>query len=150
MKGAAPDFGIITRFYMETHAAPQNVVHFVYHYETITPTNAAILFDLHQTFGLYSAPAELGLHFELRGQSLNVNGFFYGELNDFYATTSEYISKIPLGYTTLVEEMSWMQSLIEVSGAKSLSTIGLKQGVRFNFFSLCLYLSDRLQHASKN
>ncbi|KAI5479407.1 elongation factor 1-gamma [Pseudohyphozyma bogoriensis] len=132
MRGAGPDFGVITAFYFKTLAAPSVVINFKYtwYHWSFTPAQAADLFLKYQTFvsfthGRLHAPPELGITFTVSpsySKIVEISGAYHGTMDDFHYTMVAFVESFPTGYERVVSQNSWLGNLQLLAGSQSLDT----------------------------
>ncbi|KAI5479979.1 glucooligosaccharide oxidase [Pseudohyphozyma bogoriensis] len=126
LAGSAPSYAIVTAFHVQTYAAPPTAINFDYSWPagTLTSSNAAFLFKSFQDFGA-TAPKELGISYTLgQGGSVELSGVYYGTKNEFENVFGGFVDSMAGGYSTSVQEMTWIESLADLAGGQSLDTSG--------------------------
>lgn len=109
---------------------PPTTINFSYHYNSPSPSLAASIFLLFQSFGSLHAPSTLGIALTAsRGGSLEIGGVFYGTMDEFHNTMVTFVESLPQGRIRTVIELSWVDSLKRNSGRGDLNTIGASDSV---------------------
>lgn len=137
LRGSAASFAVITGFVFNTFAVPTQVTTFDWTYAAglLNSSAAASIFSAYQAFGAGSIPAEISLGVVAGpGGSLEISGAFYGATADFNSTVMAFVASLPSGYTTTIEELSWINSVIYTADGQGLNTTVAKD-TRDNFYA---------------
>jgi hypothetical protein len=109
---------------------PPTTINFSYRYDSPSPSLAASIFLLYQSFGSLHAPPTLGIALTAsRGGSLEIGGVFYGTMDEFHNTMVTFVESVPAGRIRTVLELSWVDSLKRNLGRGDLNTIGASDSV---------------------
>jgi len=127
MRGAADSFGIVTNFYFRTHPTPGRVVHIDLGFDNllVNVADAVAVFQHIQKFAQdpYSIDRRLTLSIRFSGSlGLSVMGVYMGTL---WQLGDEALPKLVGGLpvtpsSSSTEEVSWLRSLVLLSGSKEL------------------------------
>jgi hypothetical protein len=137
MRGAGPSFGIITSLTLRTHEAPSNVILFEIDYVFPNPDSAAATLSHFQSWGLKSAPSQLGIRWSVKlnhtansSKKIDLNwklqGSFLGHMARFNRTISRLTSGFSVkGEVVSVERFDWLESVRALGGSHALSSEGI-------------------------
>ncbi|KZT64087.1 Glucooligosaccharide oxidase [Daedalea quercina L-15889] len=117
-RGAAPSFGIITHFHVNTYAAPERPTFFDYQW-SLPPNQTMAAISAYQNLSLSSSiPAEIGFELNLRkGNSrgdirVDFLGSYYGAPENFSAIVQPFLDAMPTPpLNTTVENTTWIEHL---------------------------------------
>ncbi|KAA1135234.1 hypothetical protein PGTUg99_020769 [Puccinia graminis f. sp. tritici] len=137
MRGAGPSFGIITSLTLRTHEAPNNVILFEIDYVFPNPDSAAATLSHFQSWGLKSAPSQLGIRWSVKlnhtansSKKIDLNwrlqGSFLGHMARFNRTIGRLTSGFSVkGQVVRVERFDWLESVRTLGGSDALSSEGI-------------------------
>ncbi|GAA6004214.1 hypothetical protein JCM10207_002486 [Rhodosporidiobolus poonsookiae] len=137
LNGAAPNFAIVTSYYIQASHQPANTVVFSYTYTSPSTVNAATAFHSFEQFGNLSAPANLGVFATIGVDSLEIKGVWYGPRGEFDQVIQGLTDELPPGYDASVNEMSWIDATKNLAG-DSLDTQGKMLQSRDSFYAKSL------------
>ncbi|EPS41612.1 hypothetical protein H072_4489 [Dactylellina haptotyla CBS 200.50] len=141
LKGAAPSFGIITKFWFKTYAVPESIVNYSYSFTGLSVDQAAAAFIEIQNFAK-SAPKELGLGVSLwgNGVAFELSGAYYGKSQqDFDNMFQPLLGKLPAPSSSTVNVKGWIDTLLRFAGnggSLSVPEIGYNEHTTFYAKSL--------------
>lgn len=132
IRGAADSFGIVTKFYLQTRAAPDSITYFSFGFQGVhdskdvwtktflhvqdVATNSSVV-DNRISFGVYLDG--------YKGYSLS--GAFFGSVDEFNSKIKpELLRGLPTPSNPSVESLAWYDYLVKISGKTSIkvSTTG--------------------------
>ncbi|KAK6519225.1 hypothetical protein TWF281_003061 [Arthrobotrys megalospora] len=146
LKGAAPSFGIITRFWFKTYAVPENIVNYSYRFTGLTsPAQAADAFMTIQTFAR-NASKELGLGVSLWGNGIGfeLSGAYYGKSQAQFNTLFQpLLNKLPPYSSSTLETKGWIDTLLRFAGSSTLSVPETGYNEHTTFYAKSLVTSNR-------
>ncbi|KAF3905981.1 hypothetical protein ABW21_db0203610 [Orbilia brochopaga] len=144
-RGAAPSFGIVTKFYFTTVAATESIVNYSYRFDGLSASDAAANFLKIQQFAL-TAPKELGLGVSLwgNGASFELSGAYYGKTrSDFDALFQPLIAQLPRQPSSSdINMKGWIDTLIRFAGASRLTVQETNYREQTTFFAKSLVTSQ--------
>jgi len=127
IRGAADSFGIITNFYLKTHAAPEAVTYFAFRWADAlfkSKTDFTKTFLHLQDFGTNASVTDnrISWGIYLDGVSTyNLGGTFFGTVDEFNAKIKpELIRGVPTPGEIVVQSYSWYDYLILMSDKTSI------------------------------
>ncbi|KAJ6604533.1 glucooligosaccharide oxidase [Mycena vulgaris] len=127
IRGASSSFGIVTRYTMQTHAAPASVIRFAFNFidPSRSPERFANILDAYQVWGL-AAPKEIGIVANVwqGGKVIEMAGYYMGSQTDFDRVIASLLSATGPPNATYVQERDWIAALTEADGGAPLSTNG--------------------------
>lgn len=137
LRGAGPNYGVITSFYIKTYPAPPSAINFAYSWNSLSVEDATSNFLAFQNFGNTSAPSTLGISVVLgSGGSFEINGVSYSTLDEFKNTIQPLLDQVTGGYSTNVQSFTWIESLAALAGNQALSTFGASDNVSTRFYTI--------------
>ncbi|KAF3297164.1 hypothetical protein TWF132_008520 [Orbilia oligospora] len=145
LKGAAPSFGIITRFWFKTYAVPENIVNYSYRFQPGSVSSAVDSFMKIQEFAK-KAPKELGLGVSLWGSGVNfeLSGAYYGKsIDDFNRLFKPLLSSLPAPTSSTLDSRGWIDTLLRFAGSGSLSVPETGYNEHTTFYAKSLVTSSR-------
>lgn len=123
LAGAAPNYAIVTAFYFKTYATPSNGVRFKYNWYNLSPADSTKAFLAYQAFGRDQAPTEMGISAIIgKSGSFELSGVHYASRDTFNSAIKPLLNAVPGGYSTSVEDLTWIESLQALAGSQSLDT----------------------------
>ncbi|GME28156.1 Glucooligosaccharide oxidase [Neofusicoccum parvum] len=141
LRGAADSFGIVTSFYLQTHEAPSSVTYFAYPlpgmWDDATKTAGYFqhIQDAVQNASIIDRNIG-GLGMYMDGSGFSLSGSYFGTVDDFNNKVApELLRGLPTPTSKTVESLSWIDFLIKLGGAKSLSTPKTGYDSHDNFFA---------------
>ncbi|GAA5992204.1 hypothetical protein JCM11641_001014, partial [Rhodosporidiobolus odoratus] len=138
LNGAAPNFGIITSYYLQAHHAPVTAVVWSYTYTDPSTSIAATAYVSMERFANLSSPANLGIGATIGASSLEISGVWYGPRGEFDATIQALKDELPPSFEESVKELSWIDSAKELAGDQQLNTMGQMLLSRDTFYAKSL------------
>ncbi|GAA5889061.1 hypothetical protein JCM8208_007759 [Rhodotorula glutinis] len=138
LKGAAPNYGIVTAYHVQAHHAPANVVIAKYMYSNPSVVNAATAFSSLAAFGNLSAPANLALQAVVGRDSLEIVAVWYGPEAELGGVIGSLEDELPPSYEKTATSYSWIGATTELAGVSDLSTKGKMLQNRDSFFAKSL------------
>jgi hypothetical protein len=157
MRGAADSFGIVTKFYLQTHPAPPSVVRFKYEFENILDSKDDFrdiflhLQDVAMNASVMDDKSNYQFYID-RNNTYTVSGIYFGSVDEYNSKLKdEFLRTLPPSKAT-VKSMSWIDFLVEVSHTDSLKTDPTGYDLHVNFFakSVSVPEKDRVSAASLN
>ncbi|RMZ67228.1 glucooligosaccharide oxidase [Pyrenophora seminiperda CCB06] len=140
IRGAAESFGIVTKFYVQTHAAPASITYFSFVFNGIqssktTWTNTflhiqefaknATVIDNRISFGIYLD----------NGGSYSLSGAFFGSVDEFNTKIRPELLRTLPSATATVNSMGWYDYTVLVSGKKTIKEPLTGYDEHENFFA---------------
>ncbi|BGP18082.1 hypothetical protein JCM10213_006527 [Rhodosporidiobolus nylandii] len=138
LNGAAPNFGIVTSYYIQAHHAPANAVIFSYTYTDPSTTIAATAFHSYEQYANLSAPANLGIGATIGAGSLEISGVWYGPEAEFGAVIQPLKDELPPSVDESVNSFTWIESAQQLAGNQDLNTMGQGLLSRDTFYAKSL------------
>ncbi|GAA5935569.1 hypothetical protein JCM3775_003354 [Rhodotorula graminis] len=138
LKGAAPNFGLVTAYHVQAHHAPANVVIAKYTYSNPSVVNAATAFSSMASFGNTSAPANLALQAVVGRSSLEIVAVWYGPEAELGGVIGPLEDELPPSYDKTATSYSWLGATTELAGVSDLSTQGKMLQSRDSFYAKSL------------
>jgi hypothetical protein len=141
MRGAADSFGVVTTFYMQTQPAPASVVNFSYDFNGLFSSVATIsaFFTHVQNFALNASVVDAnlgGLGMYMDGSGLSLSGVYLGSQATYQATVEkELLRTLPAPASSSVQTLSWLDSLLALSGESTLTEPVTGYSAHDNFFA---------------
>ncbi|RVD86070.1 uncharacterized protein DFL_004364 [Arthrobotrys flagrans] len=145
LKGAAPSFGIITRFWFKTYAVPESIVNYSYRFQPGSVNEAVDAFMKIQTFAR-TAPKELGLGVSLWGSgvSFELSGAYYGKTQAQFNTLFQpLLRQLPAPASTTLDTRGWIDTLLRFAGSGTLSVPETGYNEHTTFYAKSLVTSNR-------
>ncbi|PLW50268.1 hypothetical protein PCASD_01709 [Puccinia coronata f. sp. avenae] len=138
MRGAGPSFGIITSLTLRTHQAPRRVILFEMNFRFPNTDVAADTLHHFQSWGLKSAPSQMGLRWVVNLKNTAVTGpkgipldwslrgTFLGHSARFNRTLNKLTSGFRVkGDLVKLERLDWLESVQALGGNRPLSSEGI-------------------------
>ncbi|EKG17011.1 Chitin-binding type 1, partial [Macrophomina phaseolina MS6] len=141
LRGAADSFGIITTFHLQTHEAPSSVVYFSYTLPGMWDDAAktAGYFQHIQTAAQNSSIIDAkigGMGMYMDGSGFSLSGSYFGTIDDFKSRIApELLRGLPTPSATTLESLGWIDFLLKLGGADTLSTPKQGYSQHENFFA---------------
>ncbi|BGO93310.1 hypothetical protein NBRC10512_000045 [Rhodotorula toruloides] len=135
LNGAAPNYGIVTKYYVQAHHKPATAVVFSYTYNSPSTVNAATAFESFASFGNTSAPANLGITATIGSGSIEISGVWYGPRAEFDGVIQPLLDELLPPDSSDVEAMSWIDSATKLAGVDDLATNGKMLQSRDSFYA---------------
>ncbi|KAK6358794.1 hypothetical protein TWF730_008113 [Orbilia blumenaviensis] len=146
LKGAAPSFGIITKFWFKTYSVPESIVNYSYRFQPRSVSEAVDLFMKIQTFAR-TAPKELGLGVSLWGSGVNfeLSGAYYGKTQQQFNTLFQPLLNqlTPAPTSSTLDTRGWIDTLLRFAGSNTLSVPETGYNEHTTFFAKSLVTSNR-------
>ncbi|GAA6031367.1 hypothetical protein JCM8097_005626 [Rhodosporidiobolus ruineniae] len=137
LNGAAPNFGVVTSYYLQAHHAPVNAVVFSYTYTSPSTTIAATALHSYEQFANLSAPANLGMITNIGVDTLSVTGVWYGPRAEFDQVIQPLKDELPPSFDESVQEKDWIGAQAQLAG-DPLDTQGKMLQSRDTFYAKSL------------
>jgi len=148
MRGAGDAFGIVTKFYLQTHPAPPSVVHFTYDFEGIFKSKDKFrdiflhLQDVAMNASVMDDKSNYQFYLDGNG-TYSVSGIYFGSVDEYNnKLKDELLRTLPPSKAT-VKSMSWIDFLVEVSRADSLKTDPTGYDQHVNFFAKSVSVPEK-------
>jgi len=125
IRGAADSFGIVTKFYIQTHAAPASITYFSFVFSGIqnsktTWTNTFLhLQDFAQNATVIDNRISFGVYLD-NGGSYSLSGAFFGSVDEFNTKIKPELLRTLPSATATVQSMGWYDYTVLVSGKKTI------------------------------
>ncbi|RII13193.1 hypothetical protein CUC08_Gglean004493 [Alternaria sp. MG1] len=125
IKGAAESFGVVTKFYLQTRAAPASITYFQFAFTGIQDsksvwTNTFMhIQDVAKNASVVDNRVSFGIYLDNYG-SYSLSGAFFGSVSEFNTKIRpELLRTLPTAEAT-VESMAWYDYMVKVSGKTSI------------------------------
>jgi hypothetical protein len=141
MRGAGESFGVVTTFYMQTQPAPASVVNFSYDFNGLFNNVATItaFFTHMQNFALNASVVDAklgGLGMYMDGSGLSLSGVYLGSQATYQATVEkEMLRTLPAPASSSVQTLTWLNSLLALSGESTLTEPVTGYSAHDNFYA---------------
>ncbi|KAE8843865.1 hypothetical protein HRS9122_04968 [Pyrenophora teres f. teres] len=125
IRGAADSFGIVTKMYIQTHAAPSSITSFSFAFSGIqdsktTWTNTFLhIQEVAKNASIIDNRISFGIYLDYGG-TYSLSGAFFGSVEEFNRKIKpELLRTLPTA-TETVKSMGWHEYTVFVSGKKSI------------------------------
>ncbi|KAF2669033.1 FAD-binding domain-containing protein [Microthyrium microscopicum] len=140
LRGAADSFGIVVNFYLQTVAAPAQVINWEYDLPiSLSNVPSAVSAFLHIQDWATNATvidSKLGMGITFSDQSVAVSGTYFGDLNTFTnKIAAELLRGLPTPSGSNIKQLSWIDSLTALGGEGTLSEPVHGYNQHDNFFA---------------
>ncbi|KNG45573.1 carbohydrate-binding module family 18 [Stemphylium lycopersici] len=127
IKGAAESFGVVTKFYLQTQAAPKSITYFQFAFTGIHDskkvwTNTFLhLQDVATNASVVDNRVSFGVYLDNYG-SYSLSGAFFGTVDEFNTKVRPELLRTLPKATATVESMGWYDYMVKVSGTDTIKT----------------------------
>ncbi|KAF2444499.1 carbohydrate-binding module family 18 [Karstenula rhodostoma CBS 690.94] len=158
VRGAAESLGIITQFYMQTRAAPENVTYFgiswagMYDKQSTFTNGWLRLQEVARNVSIIDNRISFGVYLDNAG-TFSLSGFFSGNVSEFNTKIQpEFLRKMPPAGPPTTKSYTWYDYLVLLSDKKTIiePTTGYADNDTFFAKSLTVPETDGLSAAALN
>lgn len=125
IKGAAESFGVVTKFYLQTHAAPASITYFEFGFTGIHDsksvwTNTFMhIQDVAKNASVVDNRVSFGIYLDNYG-GYSLSGAFFGSVSEFNTKVKPELLRSLPNPTATVQSMAWYDYMVKVSGKTSI------------------------------
>ncbi|KAF2138787.1 carbohydrate-binding module family 18 [Aplosporella prunicola CBS 121167] len=139
-RGAADSIGIVTKFYLQTHEAPESIVYFSYGLADMwqsgeqTATYFQHIQDVAQNATVVDRKIGFGMYMD--GSGFSLSGTYFGTEDEFNSKIApELLRGLPKPTSSDVQSMGWIASLQKLGGASTITVPTSGYDQHDNFFA---------------
>jgi len=136
LAGAAPSYGIITLFRLQTHTAPSTMVNFVHTWYNLPASTVSSILGSFQSLAA-TLPAPIGISFTIGQGYIYIHGIYYGTLTEYHALMDPFWNSLKTADSISETAGGWINSLTEVANKQPLNTSTAPE-TRDDFFASSL------------